>query len=343
VPFEVSKQINLFKDYAVWRANRTGLQRCYQVDGNQLPFYQGEQQVGIQVPEGVEYDATLLLSDSYGNETKIDFRLIGKRTTPASTSPALLPAIELRENWLKVTDRTQGLVYLLDGLPYFTQPAYTVGNAQVFLLDLRKGLPDSLQLSNGNIALNLVGTFYPKQAQTLFHPFGYLHLPAPALADTLYFTLKKEENDFVLGDPNIPLFQSAKAALVFPAANHYRTHLYRVEGGQPAFVGGDWIGDTLVASLSSWGRFRLLQDMQPPSVSLTNRTAKGATFRIDDARSGIDRWEATLNGQWLLMLYDPRKNMLWTVLPTGMDSLKGAFSLTVWDKAGNSRVFKQSF
>ena len=343
VPFEVSKQINLFKDYAVWRANRTGLQRCYQVDGNELPFYQGEQQVGIRIPDGAEYDATLILSDSYENETRIEFQLLGKSKAPVNALPPTLPTTEVRENWLKVTDRTNGLIYLLDGLPYFTQPAYSVGNSQVFLLDLRQGLPDSLQLSTGSAPLNFVGTFYPKQAQTLFHPFGYLHLPAQSLADTCYLTLKKEENDFVLGNPNVPLFQSAKAAFVFPNATHYRTHLYRIDGGSATFVGGEWVGDTLTTSLSSWGRFRLLQDNQPPALTLKSRTAKGATFRIDDARSGIDRWEATLNGEWLLMLYDPRKNMLWTALPDGMNSLKGAFSLTIYDKAGNSRLFKQNF
>ena len=47
---------------------------------------------------------------------------------------------------------------------------------------------------------------------------------------------------------------------------------------------------------------------------------------------------AELNGKWLLMKYDAKKNRLWADAEGPIETLKGDFSLKVLDNAGNESI-----
>jgi hypothetical protein len=60
-------------------------------------------------------------------------------------------------------------------------------------------------------------------------------------------------------------------------------------------------------------------------------------FTIDDAMSGIASYEATLNGEWVLMHYDPKKKLIWSELLDKSKPISGDFALVVTDNAGNKK------
>ncbi|HNC31381.1 MAG TPA: M23 family peptidase, partial [Cyclobacteriaceae bacterium] len=63
-------------------------------------------------------------------------------------------------------------------------------------------------------------------------------------------------------------------------------------------------------------------------------------FKIKDALSGINSFEATLNGKWLLMTYDAKSNTIMSEKLNKHELLKGDFVLTVTDNAGNKKILK---
>jgi hypothetical protein len=55
--------------------------------------------------------------------------------------------------------------------------------------------------------------------------------------------------------------------------------------------------------------------------------------------SGIKSYEATLNGEWLLMHYDAKSSTIWSEPKDKSKPLKGEFTLTVTDNSGNTETF----
>jgi murein DD-endopeptidase MepM/ murein hydrolase activator NlpD len=345
VPYEMSKHINLFMEYEPWEISRRGFQKCYQEEGNQLPFYAGPMQKGLEIEDGKKYDVTIYLTDSYDNSTEIHFSIKGqKEVKPAAVSSVKQAEGKVYGNVLPIQSAGGSLYAYQQGLPFFLKPDYQKGNQWVYLLDLRSGLPDSLSTQEGMRKLSFVGTFYPENDVFLFHPLANFHVQPNALPDTLYLEMEQKGDVLKIGDKHAPFFKPIELALNMAVSSKDKLQLYRIEKGErPAYVGGKWQGDTLSVEISSWGDFQLLADAIAPTITLQSKGTRGASFEIRDALSGIGRWRATLDGEWLLMLHDPRKSRLWTVLPPNKTLLKGQFELIVWDKAGNEKKYVAQF
>jgi hypothetical protein len=92
----------------------------------------------------------------------------------------------------------------------------------------------------------------------------------------------------------------------------------------------------------------ILIDTIPPEVSSVNissgqikadrRTVK---VKIKDDLSGIKRFRATLNGDWLLMDYDAKNNLLIYNIDERLKKGKNEFLLEVKDQRGNRTVYEK--
>jgi hypothetical protein len=74
-----------------------------------------------------------------------------------------------------------------------------------------------------------------------------------------------------------------------------------------------------------------------PSVQYKPTTNGTVVFTIDDAMSGISSYEAKLNGEWLLMHYDPKKKIIWSEQLDKSKPISGDLALVVTDNAGNKK------
>jgi hypothetical protein len=70
-----------------------------------------------------------------------------------------------------------------------------------------------------------------------------------------------------------------------------------------------------------------------------NADRAGTRFKIRDDLSGIGSFEASINGQFLLMHYDSKSATIWSEQLDKSVPLKGKFELTVTDNAGNKSTF----
>ncbi|HNR74355.1 MAG TPA: M23 family peptidase, partial [Cyclobacteriaceae bacterium] len=79
----------------------------------------------------------------------------------------------------------------------------------------------------------------------------------------------------------------------------------------------------------------------PPTITKIALSSAAARFKIKDNLSGIAYFEAHLNGEWLLMVYDYKTGILKSEKPQPDKILKGDFELKVVDQAGNEALFRQ--
>jgi len=128
----------------------------------------------------------------------------------------------------------------------------------------------------------------------------------------------------------------APLMLSFPlplgAENFEGLSVYRAGKKSWGWVESRVVDERLTISTSTLGTFQIMRDTTPPQVKvrtlrdgdrLGSRPAISAD--VGDDGSGILSWEATWNGEWLLMEYDPeQKRIEWEQdedLPTGPGEL----------------------
>ena len=120
--------------------------------------------------------------------------------------------------------------------------------------------------------------------------------------------------------------------------------------GSISSVGGTVSGSRIQTKNRSFGRYGLAIDTLPPSLRpdgwKTNSSLagkKGIALRGSDDLSGIEKWEARIDGKWHLAEYDPKKNRFFLPfegrLPAGSHQLE--FSLT--DGCGNQSQISAAF
>ena len=116
-------------------------------------------------------------------------------------------------------------------------------------------------------------------------------------------------------------------------------HIYSYDSpNRPGFVGGSWSDGKITFSVSSLGTYTLLKDETAPTIQQRAANNGRLYFVIDDALSGVNDYKAEINGEWLLMHYDPKRKLIWSETLKKNEPLKGDFTLTVTDNAGNKKT-----
>ncbi len=120
---------------------------------------------------------------------------------------------------------------------------------------------------------------------------------------------------------------------------------YVNEKGETAYVGGKWQQDKLVLHSRLLGSFSLMADSIPPIIKPVNLKAGTAVkywikVKIKDEQSGIKTYRAELNGEWVLMEYEPKKNLLFYEVDEHLKKGKNIFRLTVTDLLNNTSYYE---
>ena len=110
-------------------------------------------------------------------------------------------------------------------------------------------------------------------------------------------------------------------------------------------------GNTLTTRTKTLGTYTLATDTDGPTISATNfqdgkwlSKYRFLKLRIKDSGSGIRSYRATVNGKWILMEYDYKKN---TLIHDFNDKVitetKNILKVIVTDNVGNSSTFESTF
>ena len=342
-------------DYKTARHHGDRFYKLFLDDGNGLNFYDKSPGDGkIKVQPGDDQEVEITLKDTYGNASKLSFRL---RPSTLTREVMLLEplkeelAYDIYENIMMVTakpcnpDSNRAVVYVR-GSPSVIQPDYANVNRAVYLLDLRKEIPDSVVVCNRSVVPKIVASV-PSEKQYQYYSDRFdVQFPVNSVYDTVYLNADQRifpdsSEIFTLGSADVPLNKTIKVTFrPLKKLNWDKSMaVYRIQGKGYSHLGGNWENGAVHFSTREFGDFTILQDLTPPTIRPVVVNNHVARFKINDDLAGIYSYRATINGEWLLMYYDSKTATIWSERLNKDELMKGEFKLVVLDQAGNRAVY----
>lgn len=350
IPFEMSRYIHAFTDYAYWVKNKKRLQRLYRLPAHAaLPIFSEGNGI-LDVKAGETYHLKIKVKDCFGNQSVVSLTLEGQTpTTLLSTPLRHQDELEIVGNVLCVThtakpDELKTAAVYSPMFSYPLLPAYSSGQIDVYLWNLHKGLPDSIVIGSKTIKPHFKIMVLPEKETHFYDEVAHLYFSRNSLFDTLYLQVRWTGDTLVIQNPYTPLRSSIGVSFkpTMEIRNKEKMQMLCVNGKNSTWLGGKWEGDRFHFRTTELGKFVVAYDTTPPTITFLRKTDEVA-FYIQDKESGIKSYRATLNGEWLLMKYDAKDDFLISERKNKEQPLKGRFVLQVEDNAGNLTVFDRMF
>lgn len=108
-------------------------------------------------------------------------------------------------------------------------------------------------------------------------------------------------------------------------------------------IGGTYSNGWISAKTKSFGTFSVSVDTVPPVVSVYRKYSKSITVKITDNLSGVDTYNAYIDGKWWLMELDGKTSTLKGILPKDLAKGKHEFKIVVTDERNNTKTFTKTF
>lgn len=182
-----------------------------------------------------------------------------------------------------------------------------------------------------------------------------VYVPENAFYDD--FDLNMEVNDGVLtfGKPEIPVHKNI--TITFSNVEGLsedvmkKTFIATLDGHRLDFNESKRKGNTFSAKVKQLGKYKLAQDSIAPRIYNVNfvegknlSKQKTISVSISDNLSGIDTYNAYLNGEWILMEYDYKtKKLVHNLADNKFVSGRNDLKIIVTDNMQNSTTFETYF
>ncbi len=345
------RQILTLMDFRTMQNSGSRFYKLFLDDGNGLNFYDRSPGDGkIRVDQGDDKHVEVKLQDTFGNTSKLSFRL---RPSPAAKEVRLMDPLkadvqyDIHENIMMIAAKTcstggdHAILHTRNGSRTL-EPDYFNANGAVFLLDLRREIPDSIRVCNSSVVPKIVATVPSTGPYQYFSDVMDIQFPAHSIYDTVYLhadhkILPDNSEVFAIGSPYVPLSKSINITLRPSNTITWKESMgvYRIDGKAYSYVGGRWQNGAVHFSTRDFGDFTILEDKTAPTIKPVVVNNHVARFKIQDDLSGISSYRATVNDQWLLMYYDAKTATIWSERFDKEVLMKGEFKLVVVDQAGN--------
>lgn len=336
---------------------RNSFTRLYKMPNNLFHFYRPDTAFsgGIETKAGEEREIKVLLRDVYGNRTALKLHFKGttdSRQIKGFNLTAGGKAISYQNNIMVINGTpsdsgTLAGVYA-HGYRIEIPMAYEGSNRRTYLWDLNLGIPDSIDLCNEMIHPEVIAKVPFQEQYWLTDGKISLNFEDDALLDDLFVKLSYEDRPegmaVRVNDPTEYLRNGVEVSLDVSGyqGDKSRTHMYlEYENGYKRFLGGEWINGNIRFKTRNFGTFVLEEDSVPPRIRPIRINASEIRFSISDNRSGIESFEAYVDGEWLLMRYEYKTTEIWSER-RGKEPLKGRLLLRVKDKANNLAIYERT-
>lgn len=342
-----NNQRGILAVYSYDEVSRSGrrFNKLYVDEANIMNLYKGGDKRGVvELVPGDTLQVDITLEDSYGNASRLQFQLIGAE--PGAMRPAKLQQLPLQrlDHWLFFQSQ------LKDSRPeaYVGGTAYPLeelkqGNGDaLYVWDMRFSIPDSLR-EGTSVYPPPVSTFVEASKYKRYAGAGFQldFKPGDAFYD-FYMHANTSGDTLFLGSDEIPFWNSFSASFTKKAPREQAGKWAAYElsnSGSLSFKGGAWLGNTFTFTIRNLGNYVLLKDDASPEIKPLTLNNEVISFYIKDDLSGISDFRATLNGEWLLLRYESKKNLLFTDNPDRRMPFRGELRLEVRDNVGNLQTF----
>ena len=247
-----------------------------------------------------------------------------------------------------------GYVYIADGLDYSYHIVVKdfMGNTRSVIIPI-KG-----QKSEDFVPRTVTPTedfIYADHATSLSKGKFSVYIPANSLYDNVYLNIKAEGDTLKLHEDVIPLHRNI--SITADISNYSEEDRKKLFLGRlnyrrkPYYTSTEKQGDKLVAKTRTFGDYAIVADYTPPEIKPLNfsegkwiSNQSELRIRITDDLSGISSYRATINGKFILMEYEYKKNLLtYDFSDAVSDDTENNFKLIVIDNVGNSATFEAKF
>jgi len=336
-----SKQRNaiVHYNYEAAKRGRKKFNRLYLADGNEQSFY-------TKTNRGIVFRGQskieIRMTDSYENSSNISIQLSQEVT---DTSP-WMPESEAMGNFLHLRSRQPAAIRLSE--EWITlRPYKTLEKDNYYVWDLRKGTPKSVAINGKALKTGYVGTIPSNQKVSHVQKEFELNLSERSLFDTLFLAFEKSYDSV----RNLELFQFKNATQPIRAnvditlspekEYHVDAAVYSVFGKKLNFIGGVWRADQIEFSTRDLATYTILWDSIPPSITPKVANGDDLKFTIEDDLSGIKSFRAELNGQFVLMYYEPKEKFIWSRKLDTNIPFSGKFILEITDNSNNKTTYSR--
>ncbi|MCU0378965.1 MAG: M23 family metallopeptidase [Bacteroidales bacterium] len=188
-----------------------------------------------------------------------------------------------------------------------------------------------------------------------------VHFPPLALYDTLFLAYNVRNHSRFLSpvhsvhDATVALHEPVRLSLrpdSIITGKEEKLCLVQIDRkGKVSFAGGEYKYGFVSADIRSLGDYAVSLDTVPPVIrssfvtgaDLTHRTS--ISFTVNDDFSGISNYEAYIDGEWALMEYDAKNNILIyrPEAPRIKENTIHRLELSVTDNRGNRTTLQSEF
>jgi hypothetical protein len=286
--------------------------------------------------------------------------LKGNRILQSNRLPNNLFSLYNRNTGPGVIDFSNGKLHQLDLVI-----SDAAGNKAKLVVFVRGYHPSSFPTYVDSLEskFDTIVNFTFRNLNTFTTPEITIEIPGDALYDTLAFgysispRLKKTYSALhLIHNPLTPLQQRITVSIKadsLPDRLREKAMLVRIADGKRNPSGGTWKNGYITGKTWYFGYYTIGVDTIPPRIKplpppyrphsrkhhkpQPKRTK--LSFIITDNFSGIDSYNATINGKWALMDYDAKNDLLTYNYDNLLKPGKNSFRLTVTDEKGNKAIY----
>src|SRR5690606_35292936 len=174
--------------------------------------------------------------------------------------------------------------------------------------------------------------------------------------DNFYIDFKVSNDTLFLGEDIVPMkkyFSISYDISNYSEADRNKLYIARLIGYRkyPSYEGATRKGTILSCTTRGLGTFALAIDDTKPTITPINfkkdqwlSNYRYLQIKIDDTRSGISNYRATINDKWILTEYDYKTKTLTYDFNDGISTeTKNNLKIIVTDNVGNSATFESVF
>ena len=153
---------------------------------------------------------------------------------------------------------------------------------------------------------------------------------------------------------NIPLHKEIVVSIKDSIPEEKKEKSYiaiKTEDGSFKYKGKTWKNGNLYAKTREFGSFTVVMDTIQPIIKdyryikkNNDNYTKQISVKINDHESGIDFYRGEIDGEWILMEYDFKSNLLiYQIDPEKINQGEHTLKVIVRDKLDNQNIFKKKF
>lgn len=352
-PNAATRDYNNLIDYDTEQETGQRYLKCYVPDGNVFDLYKtGAYKGKLFIADTLVHKVKIKVFDSYENSSVLMFSIKGE----TESQPLPVYDTELKPEWIQTEISGNTLkvrakyyrsslplaTFYVDGRQVKKTPDLYENESAVFLADLREYMPDSVQIGSTMARTYLRAKISPGRIASYKSDRWSVDFQETSLFDTLYITGQQNYNALTINDKGTPLrdYVSINFKPEEIPTNKDRSNIYRYTGYSYRFIGGEWNGDEISFKTKELGTFVIQKDTIPPRVRLIEHSKNRIRAYIADGMSGIDRFKALVNDEWILMNYEAKTGVIWSEKLDNTQLFEGELTLEVTDGAGNSTILQ---